>query len=60
MDGEPYGYRNHFTPIPRLTVCFAGQTLALVGGGVVWEERVLLVVAVNRTGSYDVVLVLAH
>jgi len=40
---------------------FAGQTLALVGGGVVWEECVLLVIAaVDRTGSYDVILVLAH
>lgn len=46
--------------IPRLTMRFAGQTLALVGGGVVWEECVLLVIAVDRTGSYDVILVLAH
>lgn len=46
--------------ISRLTVCFAGQPLALIGGGVVWEERVLLVVAVDGTGSYDVILVLAH
>lgn len=43
-----------------LTARVAGQTLALVGGGVVWEERVLLVIAVNGTGGYDVILVLAH
>lgn len=43
-----------------LTARVAGQTHALVGGGVVWEERVLLVIAVNGTGGYDVILVLAH
>lgn len=25
-----------------------------------WEEHVLLVIAVNGTGGYDVILVLAH
>lgn len=41
-------------------MCFAGQALALIGGGVVWEERVLLVITVNGTRGYDVILVLAH
>lgn len=41
-------------------MCFAGQPFALAGGSVVWKKRVLLVVAVDRTSSNDVILVLAH
>lgn len=44
----------------RLTTGVAGETLALAGGGVVRQQGVLLVVAVDGTGGDDVVLVLVH
>lgn len=43
-----------------LTAGVAGETLALAGGGVVRQQRVLLVIAVYGARGDDVVLVLIH
>lgn len=43
-----------------LTAGVVGEALALAGGGVVRQQRVLLVVAVDGIRGDDVVLVLVH
>lgn len=43
-----------------LTTGVAGEAFALAGGGVVWKQRVLLVVAVDGARGDDVVLVFVH